>query len=169
MSSSKIFYISDLHLNHNAIIRFCNRPFKDTAEMDRELIRRWNDVVGEGDTVYFLGDFSFSHNKDENLAYFQALKGNKFLVIGNHDNDATIGMFGYKKTFHYHEVKDDGRKIVLCHYPIISWNGLFKNALHFYGHVHDKSPEAMPANSFNMCVEKHDYTPRTLSEILEGK
>ena len=34
------------------------RPFASLAEMDDALIRRWNEVVRPGDTVWHLGDFA---------------------------------------------------------------------------------------------------------------
>ena len=34
------------------------RPFATTAEMDREMAARWNEVVQPDDTVWHLGDFA---------------------------------------------------------------------------------------------------------------
>ena len=53
----KVFYIADLHLGHNNIIKHCNRPFKDYKEMDEVLINNWNNVVGENDTVFCCWGF----------------------------------------------------------------------------------------------------------------
>lgn len=39
------FYIGDLHIGHENIIKYDNRPFKDSADMSREIIRRWNGVI----------------------------------------------------------------------------------------------------------------------------
>ena len=38
-------------------LRYENRPFATMEEMDQELIRRWNEKSGEGDTVFHLGIF----------------------------------------------------------------------------------------------------------------
>ena len=50
------YYISDLHLFHEAVIRFDDRPFRDLEEMHAEIVKRWNEKVNNGDTVYILGD-----------------------------------------------------------------------------------------------------------------
>lgn len=50
------YYISDLHLFHEAAIRFDDRPFRDLEEMHAEIVKRWNEKVNNGDTVYILGD-----------------------------------------------------------------------------------------------------------------
>ncbi|MFR5135571.1 MAG: phosphoesterase, partial [Acutalibacter sp.] len=52
------FFIADTHFGDGNILRYENRPFATVEEMDQELIRRWNEKVGEGDTVFHLGDFS---------------------------------------------------------------------------------------------------------------
>ena len=60
------FYISDNHFGHFNIIRYDNRPFDNTNKMDEVMIDRWNEVVGDNDTVYILGDFSW-HNEEKTL------------------------------------------------------------------------------------------------------
>ena len=46
-----IYYISDLHIGHKNAIRFDERPFADIDEMEREIVRRWNDKVGTDDDI----------------------------------------------------------------------------------------------------------------------
>jgi calcineurin-like phosphoesterase family protein len=55
---AKVFFTSDTHFNHANIISYCSRPFSSADEMNREIIARWNAVVGPEDTVYHLGDFA---------------------------------------------------------------------------------------------------------------
>lgn len=53
-----IWFTSDTHFGHANIIKYCNRPYKDTEEMNADLIKRWNSTVGKDDLVWHLGDFS---------------------------------------------------------------------------------------------------------------
>lgn len=41
----KVLFTGDLHLGHENVIKFDNRPFETVEEMDAELIRRWNNKV----------------------------------------------------------------------------------------------------------------------------
>lgn len=76
------FITSDHHFGHRNISTLCNRPLPG-AEMDEEMVRRWNSVVKEGDTVFHLGDFSLSLKDARKWA--PRLNGNIVLVAGNHD------------------------------------------------------------------------------------
>lgn len=81
---TKRHYTSDTHFGHARIIELSNRPFKHVDEMNEEIIRRWNSVVGPDDTVYHLGDVALGPIM-ESLANIRRLNGHKILILGNHD------------------------------------------------------------------------------------
>ena len=51
-----IYFTSDQHLGHPAIISMQNRPFQDVEDMNRTIINNYNSVVHKDDVVYILGD-----------------------------------------------------------------------------------------------------------------
>lgn len=55
------FYISDCHFGHKNIVAYDHRPFFSVDEMDAEMIRNWQSVVSDNDTVYILGDFCWNN------------------------------------------------------------------------------------------------------------
>jgi len=57
-----IWITSDQHYGHANILHYAIRPFENVQEMDRELIRRHNEVVQSKDTVYIVGDFTLKRN-----------------------------------------------------------------------------------------------------------
>ena len=75
------YYISDLHLFHEAAIRFDDRPFRDLQEMHTEIVKRWNEKVNNGDTVYILGDVSMRGKNEDLIALVAILKGKKVLTV----------------------------------------------------------------------------------------
>lgn len=77
-------YISDLHFGHANILKFDNRPFRNTEEMETSLIENWNNTVLAGDTTYILGDFCWG-KEPEWKRIVPLLNGNKVLIRGNHD------------------------------------------------------------------------------------
>lgn len=79
-----IYYIADMHFGHENVIRFDNRPFADTEEMDKCMISYWNSRVTNNDTVYILGDI-FWGNEKLSIKIINQLKGHKILIKGNHD------------------------------------------------------------------------------------
>ena len=63
-----IYYIADMHFGHTNVLRFDNRPFSDTAQMDDTLIQNWNERVATDDTVYVLGD-AFWKNEENSIRW----------------------------------------------------------------------------------------------------
>ena len=78
------YITSDTHFSHARISELAARPFGSVAEMDAELIRRWNDTVAPADVVLHLGDVVLGSIADS-LPLTAQLNGRKFLVPGNHD------------------------------------------------------------------------------------
>ena len=94
----RTFFTSDSHFGHDNIIKHCGRPcrerpFRDSAEMDRALMDAWNSVVSPGDLVYHLGDFSLRSPETVDAFLKKKLNGIKHLIVGNHDR--THGVTGW--------------------------------------------------------------------------
>lgn len=177
-----IYYIADMHFGHKNVIRFDNRPFADTDLMDEVLINNWNERVTEEDTVYVLGD-AFWKNEEDSVSIIKRLHGHKHLIQGNHDRVHGRLRFHWESIRDYAEIDDNGRLVVLSHYPIPFYKNQHYGAVMLYGHVHNtrewkqieewrKELRSMdiPCRMFNVgCMMKYmRYTPRTLDEILEA-
>ena len=177
---NKKFYTSDLHLGHTNILSFDGRPFKDTKEMGEEILKRWNAKVDNGDTVFLLGDIVWQ-NSEENVEIIKKLNGQKHLILGNHDRLNNELKKCFVSISEYKEIKDEGRCIVLSHYPMpVFKNHYYKNNYQLYGHVHatveymvvQKLRKIMenngfPCESYNVGCMLWNYEPVTLDEILE--
>ncbi len=137
-----VFYTADEHLGHSRIIQYVTRPFASLEEMDEAIINRWNDRVSDKDTVYCLGDFTLS-GPDAAEAYFRRLNGHVILIPGGHDRH-WIGRAMHTVNGHpvviappILRVPDPNMgKIVLCHYPMLSWEQSHYGAWHLHGHSH---------------------------------
>ncbi len=55
----KVYVVSDLHLDHTNIIKYCDRPFNSSEEMNKVIVDNWNNTIQGGGIVYFLRDLTF--------------------------------------------------------------------------------------------------------------
>lgn len=159
MNEPKIFLIGDCHFGHRNIIKYCNRPFKDVADMTEKLIKNWNCIVGKNDIVYVVGDFALC-GKQKIIEIGQGLNGRKRLIIGNHEG---ASLNTYKQIFEYvynHPIYFLEYNILLSHYPL---EGIAIKNIH--AHTHNTREN----DNFHFCVsvEKIEYKPILLSKILE--
>lgn len=181
------YYISDLHFGHKNSLSFDNRPFADIEIHDQAIINNWNNTVSIDDDVYILGDISW-HNATKTIEIFKSLNGRKHLIKGNHDskllrNRELQSLF--VEICDYKEIPlDNGRGIVLCHYPIPCFKNHYYGWIHLYGHVHNSFEYNMmesvkrqmeelyniPCLMYNVGVMMPymDYTPRMLEEIMNS-
>lgn len=105
------FFTSDEHYGHANIIKYCNRPFNNVDEMNAELIKRHNEVVGANDTVIHAGDFCWPSAPDDARMFIRRLKGNHVFLIGSHDRWQRQSIGKYK---HIWEKNIDGQIVVVC-------------------------------------------------------
>ena len=180
---SKNFYIADTHFAHTNILHFDNRPWSNIEEHDTALIEKWNSVVTSQDTVYILGDFHWGKECDW-IEVLENLNGNKVLIRGNHDIIPQKSKKYFQDIKDYKEIDDNGRKVVLCHYPMPYFKNHFYGWFHLYGHVHNSFEHNMAIHQRYLMEELYSrqcemynvgammpwigFTPRTLDEITEG-
>ena len=165
-----LFFTADSHFGHANIIKYCNRPYESTHEMNKDLINRWNSVVGDKDIIYHLGDFSMSGKAG---GIIDRLKGRIYLIRGNHDSRGNIKKIKHRleDIYDLKRITHNGVKIVLCHYAMRVWNGSHKGVIQLYGHSHGTCPpigkqmdvgvDAVGAYGFE------PYTPLSFEQIVE--
>jgi calcineurin-like phosphoesterase family protein len=161
----KIYVTSDQHFNHFNIIAMCNRPFKNAEEMNKEMIKRWNQLIDKDDTVFILGDFAFG-NKQIITDIVNKLNGFKHLILGNHDRHNLVWYEGmnFKSINRYSILYEN--KWIMSHIPITNIDIEQTPFMYLYGHIHSKSNEILKAkNSYCVCVEGSNYTPILLTDI----
>lgn len=161
------YMTADLHIGHQKILGLCKRPFASIDEMNVELVQRWNAVIQPGDSIWVLGDFAWYGSED----VFHQLKGEKHLIVGNHDTKRTLKM-PWASVHDYHElsIHENGvkTKVILFHYGIRSWNGMFKGTIHLHGHSHSRLPGfrvSSGGGTMDVGVDCWDFRPVCLADV----
>lgn len=167
--------------------------------MNTYMIEKWNQKVRKKDEVVILGDLSWGNVQDTNTL-LQQLHGKLYMIQGNHDRflnhrEANTSRFVWIKP--YAEMSDNNRKVVLCHYPILCYNGQYHltakgipKTYMLYGHVHDTKDQRLveqfqqitrqtvitdvqgnerhiPCNMINCFCMYSDYEPWSLDEWIQ--
>lgn len=174
------YYISDYHFYHQLTIIRSRGQFSDLSQMHQTIIKRHNALVTANDDVYILGDVlvcPLADLKNNLLETLKQLNGHLHLIVGNHDHpflneEAFINCFASIDASLI--IQDQGRWVHLSHYPLVDWYRKHKNGYHLYGHLHNQQNTketlwlAQEARAFNVCVEIQDYTPKTLSQLIDS-
>lgn len=160
-----IWYTADLHFGHANIIGFCDRPFASAEAMDEALLANLQACVAPDDELWIIGDFAFGRaaKRAGYLAgMFASVPGRKHLVNGNHDGEAARAL-PWASVQDVARVRDGEHVFLLCHYPMITWDGARRGALQLFGHVHQNWRGTR--NSVNVGVDVWDFRPIAADEI----
>ena len=145
-----IWFTSDLHFFHDRVLEFHSKRKeifgKDIQSAKEAMITLWNSRVSKNDTVYILGDLAFGTVEDKRKLFIR-LNGNKVLVLGNHDkvpnklksyfNHITqIKNLKFKKSVYNFLHRD--LEIIMCHFPMLTWEHKEKGSVMVHGHCHGK-------------------------------
>jgi calcineurin-like phosphoesterase family protein len=158
-----IFVISDLHLGHANIIRYCSRPFPHDAveEMDQVLIKNWNYTVRPIDRIYHIGDLCYGPYARSPNEYIRQLNGTISLIRGNHDE-------GTKTASQKEMLVHQDIPFMMIHNPDDVPETFFGWVIH--GHHHNNNLADFPFINFekrriNVSAEVVRYRPVSLSDL----
>lgn len=145
--------VADTHFGHERIIAYERRPFANVDEMDAAMVRLWNRVVGDEDIVWHLGDVAVC-GAERTRELVRALRGRKYLVLGNHDLSRTPTFWkraGFLEVFVGPVALP---RFLLSHEPVVR---LPDGLTNFHGHCHGRGSAA--PGCVCVCVELTAYRP----------
>lgn len=178
-NKDKLWFTSDPHYFHGGIIKFCNRPYFDSWEMNEALIGNWNMNIKADDDVFILGDFAFTGNIEKVLDIGYRLNGNKYLILGNHCYQSRLQREIFKKVFVEicdvatinvidDELEEGSMNIFMSHYPHLYW---MRNYIHLHGHIHS-GPKSMASElpifhpmRYDVGVDNNNFKPVSYDDI----
>jgi calcineurin-like phosphoesterase family protein len=169
-----IYFTSDLHLKHDNVIKYCDRPFKSIEEHDAVLLDNYLSTVGSNDTCFFLGDLTIKRNSRDKpwlASVISQLPGEKHLIKGNHDYYTTkfyIEECGFKTVQRHYESKEFD-----CVHAPEDIVYKVKDKLHLHGHVHsnypalffDDLPSLNAERLYDVGVDANNFKPVSLDYI----
>ena len=176
---SNIWLISDLHIDHANVIEYCNRPFSSVEEMNKVLIENWNKAVKQDDVVYFLGDLLMGkHTTERDLSVVCRLRGEKTIIIGNHDFRFTVHddnkrirnktqAVDYWESIGFHHASATPmilENFMLSHEPL---KQIATGYINIHGHTHNNNLKSI--NHINVSVENIDYKPINFEELRDAQ
>ena len=177
-----VFLVSDTHFGHAGVCRFTRndgvtklRPWTDPAEMDEEMVRRWNDRVRPNDKVYHLGDVVINR---KSLSIMDRLNGDKVLIRGNHDIFKDEDYTPYFRSLRGYHVMNG---MILSHIPVHP-ESLGRFGVNIHGHTHanrvkkirgvdDHTGELLYSDENDVryhcvCVEQTDFAPILFEDVI---
>jgi calcineurin-like phosphoesterase family protein len=160
-----IWFTADTHFGDRRVLNIDRRPFPDMEAHDAALIGNWNSVVGTDDEVWHLGDFMSSRGGDCG-GLLSMLSGRKHLIIGNNDPESVSSASGWASVQHYAEIDVDGHRLVLCHYPFRTWNGIGKKSVNLHGHSHGRLKPLL--RQHDVGVDPQGHYPKSLPALLSN-
>lgn len=181
---------SDPHFSHENIIRMCNRPFTDVAEMDKTMMTNVQTAFSQSDLVVCVGDLAMYKADHIQSRLYDAYGDKHLMLVGNHDAKGTKP-HGWLKTgaqaslafsLPINLIKDwmdtDNLELSQCldwqrlphriyfgmaHWPIPASRmpkGVWVN---IHGHIHNRP--AAPLH-INTSMEGISYQPKLLRELI---
>lgn len=179
-----VFFISDLHLGHERIIKLCDRPFDNLDTMHNKILFGIN-CLSEDDDLVVVGDVINKrrlHKITRVISTFADTPCRKYLVLGNHDDMPIsfyineMGFFSVSTTLDMQgsqfrdETINSFDRFFFCHDPttrLILGNDIANYDAVIHGHVHNLTTNFKLPMLFsntdtpciNVSVELTSYTP----------
>ena len=163
VEAERVWLISDTHFGHKNILRYCKRPFPNTAVMNSMLVDNWCRTVSDSDLVYFLGDLAMC----QPISWIEKLSGKKVWVRGSHDKDIdpTSDIYGVLRVVDSEIISCNGLEFLLIH-DVRDADVTWKDWI-IRGHIHDNRPFIDPKHYLiNVSLEAIGYKPVSLAQVI---
>ena len=184
----KLWYTSDTHYAHanicSATTKWADplvcREFKSLEHMNAHLVGNINEVVGQDDILFHLGDWSFGGFEQIQEFRDSIVCKNVHIITGNHDHHIENNKEGIQSIFSsvnkylnlvvkYNigtPLMDEAR-FALMHFPIASWDNIARGAIHLHGHVHLPFDKRIGRGKMmDVGVDGNGLYPIEMSEVL---
>lgn len=186
-----IYLTSDLHLGHDKDFIYKPRGFNSIIESNKSIISNWNSIINDNDVVYVLGDLTLGDIK-ENINLIKQLKGQLFVIVGNHDTDNRLRYYATCNNIveieYAYRLKYGKKSFWLSHYPVDTSNDFWssesnnkvdqsiKNIIrkeptvwNLHGHTHSKEifqPD-LKYGHYNVALDAHNNKPISIEDIIK--
>ena len=175
-----MWFTADLHLGDTNILHDMDRPFASVVEMNRKVIDAINECVAADDRLYILGDFTYRLPMAEAVNLRERIAcQNVTLIRGNHDGDweDPDAPHIWDDVCDYLEIAPGyakGHRLVLSHYPMLSWPGKARGAIMLHGHIHSRGDRTntrnrdreRPVYRYDVGLDANGYKPVSRDQIL---
>lgn len=180
------YFSSDIHFDDLDTLINDNRPFKNTKQFDKYVIKTWNRQVNKDDTIYVVGDFmdcnEASHDSwKKSIRYVKKIKANVVLIMGNNEDRIVKYFFdnnfesfrkvcleeGFKEVYKNLSLTFLNQEFYLTHKAINYKEGV----INLFGHSHRSCGLYKPFG-FNIgCDLNHFrlYSEKDIAFMLEMK
>ena len=155
-----VWFISDTHFGHEKIIPYCRPQFASLAEMERQIIDRWNASVRADDLVYHLGDFAWTLS--DAVRVRPLLNGTIRLIVGNHDDIIGLSKAGlFQRMDMWRQFPE--MNVTASHVPL-HLDQLRRSRFNLHGHVHGNLA-GLGGFHRDVSVESTGYQPVHIDAI----
>ena len=185
----KLWFTSDTHYNHANICSSTTkwtdpvtcREFKSLEHMNAHLVGNINEVVGQDDILFHLGDWSFGGFEQIQEFRDSIFCKNVHIITGNHDHHIENNKEGIQSLFSSVNkylnlvVKWNvgtplmgEQRFALMHFPIASWDNMARGAIHLHGHVHFEADKRIGVGKMmDVGCDGNELYPIEMSEVFK--
>jgi calcineurin-like phosphoesterase family protein len=181
LNVDKLYFSSDLHLNHEAVIKF-GRKFDNVEHMNDHIVVEINKLVRENDLLVLCGDSMMGEKNYEQFLDTLVCK-NVIMLFGNHCNRGKLLGVAEKLIYvgDYLELNIEGQIICCSHFPQFNWNYQDDGSFFLHGHLHGdensvikeihkyRSMDVGIDSYYNMFGEYSLFSFERIKELLKNK
>lgn len=163
-----IWLTADTHFGHSKMFEEWDHR---EPTFNEDLVTNWNNLIHKHDVVLHLGDLTMT-NKDATQKWTLQLKGEKYLIRGNHDgnSDTWYRDCGFEVIPNAHKNFYDkhGREyhVLFTHEPVMKLPDFWFN---IHGHLHGNNHRNIKStnNHVDVGVDPMGMKPVQLMTLLD--